>query len=107
MAQTMTAASIGRVNRRFLFLALILAALSAVLVYPLLTRSSGSGGRPSIARRASTSARAALTRKDPFEKGVEKGSRRHERASEAGVIPCRHDQRGVFVSASIAVQVDF
>ena len=44
MAQTMTAASIGRVNRRFLFLALILAALSAVLVYPLLTRSSGSGG---------------------------------------------------------------
>ena len=44
MAQTMTAASIGRVNRRFLFLALILAALSAVLVYPLLTRSSGSDG---------------------------------------------------------------
>ncbi len=48
MAQTMTAASIGRVNRRFLFLALILAALSAVLVYPLLTRSSDSGGSAAV-----------------------------------------------------------
>ena len=48
MAQTMTAASIGRVNRRFLFLALILAALSAVLVYPLLTRSSGSDGSGAV-----------------------------------------------------------
>ena len=48
MAQTMTAASIGRVNRRFLFLALILAALSAVLVYPLLTRSSGSDGSAAV-----------------------------------------------------------
>ena len=44
MAQSITAASAGRVNRRFLFLALVLAALSAVLVYPLLTRSSDSGG---------------------------------------------------------------
>lgn len=43
MAQTMTANSMGRVNRRFLFLALVLAALSAVLIYPLLTRSSESG----------------------------------------------------------------
>jgi pilus assembly protein CpaB len=42
MAQTMTANSMGRVNRRFLFLALVLAALSAVLIYPLLTRSSES-----------------------------------------------------------------
>jgi len=40
----MTAGSIGRVNRRFLFLALVLAALSAVLIYPLLTRDSGSSG---------------------------------------------------------------
>jgi len=48
MAQTMTNASIGRVNRRFLFLALILAALSAVLVYPLLTRSSGSDGTAAV-----------------------------------------------------------
>ena len=44
MAQTMTAASVGRVNRRFLFLALVLAALSAVLIYPLLTRTSDSVG---------------------------------------------------------------
>ena len=44
MAQSITAASAGRVNRRFMFLALVLAALSAVLVYPLLTRSSDSGG---------------------------------------------------------------
>ncbi len=42
MAQSITAASAGRVNRRFLFLALVLAALSAVLIYPLLTRSSES-----------------------------------------------------------------
>lgn len=44
MAQSITTASAGRVNRRFLFLALVLAALSAVLIYPLLTRSSDSGG---------------------------------------------------------------
>ena len=44
MAQSATTASVGRVNRRFLFLALVLAALSAVLIYPLLTRSSDSGG---------------------------------------------------------------
>lgn len=42
MAQSATTASVGRVNRRFLFLALVLAALSAVLIYPLLTRSSDS-----------------------------------------------------------------
>ncbi len=66
-------------------------------------RPFGSEGRLSTAH----SRRAALTRKDPFEKGVEKGTRRHERASAAAVIPSRHDQRRVFVSASIAVQEGF
>ncbi len=66
MAQTMTAASIGRVNRRFLFLALILAALSAVLVYPLLTRSSGSdgaaaGGVPVVVARSNINAGQTIT----------------------------------------------
>ncbi|MCH8949231.1 MAG: Flp pilus assembly protein CpaB [Chloroflexi bacterium] len=66
MAQTMTAASIGRVNRRFLFLALILAALSAVLVYPLLTRSSDSGGGaavgiPVVVARANINAGQTIT----------------------------------------------
>ena len=42
MAQSITTASAGRVNRRFLFLALVLAALSAVLIYPLLKASSES-----------------------------------------------------------------
>lgn len=44
MAQSITAGSLNRVNRRFLFLALILAALSAVLIYTAISRSSGSGG---------------------------------------------------------------
>lgn len=44
MAQTVTSAAVGRVNRRFLFLALILAALSAVLVYAALSQSGGDGG---------------------------------------------------------------
>lgn len=66
MAQTMTAASIGRVNRRFLFLALILAALSAVLVYPLLTRSSDSGsgaavGIPVVVARTNINAGQTIT----------------------------------------------
>ncbi|MCI0777437.1 MAG: Flp pilus assembly protein CpaB [Chloroflexi bacterium] len=66
MAQTMTAASIGRVNRRFLFLALILAALSAVLVYPLLTRSSGSDGSaaagvPVVVAKSNISAGQTIT----------------------------------------------
>ena len=45
MAQSMTkSAAASRVNRRFLFLALILAGLSAVLVYAAISRSdSGSG----------------------------------------------------------------
>jgi len=41
MAQAATTASTSRVNRRFLFLALILAALSAVLVYAAISRSGG------------------------------------------------------------------
>lgn len=44
MAQSMTRpTAAGRVNRRFLFLALILAGLSAVLVYALLSRSDSGG----------------------------------------------------------------
>jgi len=43
MARTMTSTAAGRVNRRFLFLALILAALSAVLVYAAVSRSDGGG----------------------------------------------------------------
>ena len=44
MAQSITSASAGRVNRRFLLLALILASLSAVLVYTALSNTSDSGG---------------------------------------------------------------
>ena len=45
MAQSATtAAAASRVNRRFLYLALILAALSAVLVYTALSRSGGDSG---------------------------------------------------------------
>ncbi len=44
MAHSATAAASSRVNRRFLFLALILAALSAVLVYTALSRSGDSSG---------------------------------------------------------------
>lgn len=44
MAQPMASTALGRVNRRFLFLALILAALSAVLVYAALSRSDTGGG---------------------------------------------------------------
>lgn len=44
MAQSMTRVAAGRVNRRFLFLALILAALSAVLAYVALSRSGDDGG---------------------------------------------------------------
>jgi len=43
MAQTMTSAAVGRVNRRFLLLALILAGLSAVLAYTALSGSGGGG----------------------------------------------------------------
>jgi len=43
MAQPIASAAVGRVNRRFLLLALILAALSAVLVYAATSRSDGGG----------------------------------------------------------------
>lgn len=48
MAQTMTAAAAGRVNRRFLFLALILAAISAALVYTALSRPEGGTESPAV-----------------------------------------------------------
>lgn len=44
MAQTMTTGAVGRVNRRFLLLALILAGLFAVLAYTALSDSGGGGG---------------------------------------------------------------
>jgi pilus assembly protein CpaB len=47
MAQTMSTAGVGRVNRRFLLLALILATLSAVLVYAAISNSGGGGGTAS------------------------------------------------------------
>lgn len=47
MAQQATGVAAGRVNRRFLLLAFILAALSAVLVYAYLTGSSGGDESPS------------------------------------------------------------
>lgn len=40
MAQTITTAAVSRVNRRFLLLAIILAVLSAVLVYAQMSRSA-------------------------------------------------------------------
>lgn len=43
MAQPMTNVAAGRVNRRFLLLALILAALSAVLYYAVISRSGSDG----------------------------------------------------------------
>ncbi len=49
MAQSITSGSLGRVNRRLLFLALILAGLSAVLIYTAISRSSGSSGGGSAA----------------------------------------------------------
>ena len=49
MAQSITSGSLSRVNRRFLFLALILAGLSAVLIYTAISRSSDSGGGGSAA----------------------------------------------------------
>jgi len=44
MAQTMTGTAIGRVNRRFLLLAAILAVLFGVLAYVALSDSGGEGG---------------------------------------------------------------
>ena len=52
MAQTITTAAVSRVNRRFLLLAIILAILSAVLVYAQMSRSgstaTGSAGNVSV-----------------------------------------------------------
>lgn len=47
MAQSVSTTSGSRVNRRFLFLALILAALAAVLVYAAISRSGGDSGSAS------------------------------------------------------------
>ena len=44
MAQTISSTAVGRVNRRFLLLAFVLAALSAVLVYAALSKSGPQGG---------------------------------------------------------------
>lgn len=49
MAQMMTGTAAGRVNRRFLFLALILAGLSAVLAYAAISSSGSDGGGTSVA----------------------------------------------------------
>ncbi len=49
MAQSITSGSLSRVNGKFLFLALILAALSAVLIYTAISRSSDSSGGGSAA----------------------------------------------------------
>jgi pilus assembly protein CpaB len=60
MAQTMTGTAAGRVNRRFLFLALILASLSAVLVYAAISRSDSGGGGTSAADVPVVVAKAAI-----------------------------------------------
>ena len=44
MAHSVTSAAVGRVNRRFLLLAFILAIISAVLVYAAISRSDEGGG---------------------------------------------------------------
>src|SRR3990172_2063047 len=66
MAQSMTTVAAGRVNRRFLFLALVLATLSAVLVYAAISRSdSGGGGStadvPVVVAKSSIPAGTAIT----------------------------------------------
>ncbi len=60
MAQTMTGTAAGRVNRRFLFLALILATLSAVLVYAAISRSDSGGEGTSAADVPVVVAKAAI-----------------------------------------------
>ncbi len=49
MTQSIASQPLSRVNRRFLFLAVILAALSAVLIYTAISRSSDTGGGAAIA----------------------------------------------------------
>ena len=44
MAQAMTGGAVGRVNRRFLFLALVLAVLAGVLAYAAFSKSGGGSG---------------------------------------------------------------
>lgn len=44
MARSITTAAVGRANHRFIFLALVLGLLSAVLVYAAISRSDGGGG---------------------------------------------------------------
>ena len=62
MAQSIASGSLSRVNNKFLLLALILAALSAVLVYTAISRSSGSGGGGSAAANVPVVvAKAAIT----------------------------------------------
>lgn len=61
MAKSMTSASLNQVNRKFLFLALILAGLSAVLIYAAISRSSGpSGGGSAAANVPVVVAKAAI-----------------------------------------------
>ncbi|MEX1252757.1 MAG: Flp pilus assembly protein CpaB [Dehalococcoidia bacterium] len=47
MARPMTSVAVGRVNRRFLFLALILATLSGILAYAALSQGGGDSGTTS------------------------------------------------------------
>lgn len=60
MAQTLTGTAVGRVNRRFLFLALILAALSAVLIYAAISRSGPEGGGGSVSEIPVVVAKSAI-----------------------------------------------
>lgn len=65
MARTMTTASLGRVNRRLLLFALILAVLSAILVYTATSRSgeggSVAGGIPVVVAKEPINAGTRIT----------------------------------------------
>lgn len=65
MAHSATSATVGRVNRRFLLLALILAVLSAVLVYAGISRSGGestnAGEVPVVVAKAAIPAGTTIT----------------------------------------------
>jgi len=60
MTQMMTGGAVSRVNRRFLFLALILGSLSAVLVYAAISRSGSDGESASAADVPVVVAKAAI-----------------------------------------------
>ena len=60
MAQTMTGTAIGRVNRRFLFLALVLAVLAGVLAYAAFSKSGGGGSGTAGGDASVEVARAAI-----------------------------------------------